>query len=202
MAPTIYIGSSKLIFTTEQSSEACLVLEADASLYISRAKVIKKLETNKFVAVITPDPELTFAHFAEQFVCVEAAGGVVSNERGELLMILLRNRWDLPKGHVEAGESSREAALREVAEETAVVAQVVGDKPLCRTWHAYDTYGRWELKCTTWWAMTASCEALQAQEEEGISEVRWCSEEEVRENMNTTYETIKTVVAALTTKTD
>lgn len=197
MTPTIYIGSSKLIFTAERPSEACLVLKVDTSLHISRAKVIKNLETNKFVAVMTPDPELAFAHFAEQFVAVEAAGGVVRNERGELLMILLRGRWDLPKGHVEAGEDCREAALREVREETGVVAQTIGDEHLCRTWHAYDTYGRWELKCTTWWAMTALSEALVAQTEEGISEVRWCSADEVAKNMNTTYETIKMVVTAL-----
>lgn len=50
-----------------------------------------------------------------------AAGGVVSDATGELVMLLIRPSRDevrLPKGHVEAGETLRAAALREVAEET------------------------------------------------------------------------------------
>ena len=33
--------------------------------------------------------------------------------------------WDFPKGHVEQGESSEQAALREVEEETGVKAEIV-----------------------------------------------------------------------------
>lgn len=56
-----------------------------------------------------------------------AAGGVVlDGEDGEpRLLVVHRDRyddWTLPKGHVERGESWLEAALREVREETGVVA--------------------------------------------------------------------------------
>jgi ADP-ribose pyrophosphatase YjhB (NUDIX family) len=33
--------------------------------------------------------------------------------------------WSLPKGHIEAGESARQTAVREVAEETGVSSQVL-----------------------------------------------------------------------------
>ncbi|MDO8487678.1 MAG: NUDIX domain-containing protein [Candidatus Curtissbacteria bacterium] len=33
--------------------------------------------------------------------------------------------WDFPKGHIEAGESQEEAALREVEEETGVKAEII-----------------------------------------------------------------------------
>lgn len=33
--------------------------------------------------------------------------------------------WSFPKGHLEAGETDREAALREVHEETGILARVV-----------------------------------------------------------------------------
>jgi len=35
--------------------------------------------------------------------------------------------WSLPKGHVDAGETWRETALREVLEETGIAAEIVGD---------------------------------------------------------------------------
>lgn len=194
---TLYIGSSQIIFVGEKPDARYTTIAVDNELSVSRAKVIKKVETDKFIAIITPQPAVTFERFAAQFVPVEAAGGVVRDERGELLMILLRSRWDLPKGHVEAGESGAEAALREVEEETSVRAQLDGCKPLAVTFHAYDTYGRWELKRTEWWAMRAAHCDLRAQAEEGIAEARWCSQEEVEKNLMQSYETIKRVVAAL-----
>lgn len=56
-----------------------------------------------------------------------AAGGVVlgADDDGPLVLVVHRRRhddWSLPKGHVESGESWLEAALREVREETGVVA--------------------------------------------------------------------------------
>ena len=34
--------------------------------------------------------------------------------------------WSLPGGHIEPGEPAREAALREVTEETGIIAEVLG----------------------------------------------------------------------------
>ena len=197
---TIYIGSAQVIIATSAPTSEYASLRVDDKMSISRAKVIKKVEIDKFVAIITPVPELTFRLLAEQFFVVEAAGGVVESAGGELLMIRLRERWDLPKGHVEAGESGRMAAVREVEEETGVIAEIVDNEPLSVTWHAYDTYGRWELKRTEWWQMRAVGGALKPQADEGISVARWCDRAMVRECMKETYNTIKLVVAALHSK--
>lgn len=199
MATTYHlsIGSALICFTREMPEGNYTRVDVDDTLSVSRAKIIKKVETDKFIAVITPEPSISFERFAEQFVRVEAAGGAVETEDGALLMILLRDRWDLPKGHVEQGESSCEAALREVAEETGVVAEMVGDEPLCTTWHAYDTYGRWELKRTVWWRMRASRVPLRAQHDEGITQACWCERGELHERLKESYRTIKEVVAAL-----
>ena len=51
---------------------------------------------------------------------VRAAGGIVTDEAGRMLLIRRNGRWDLPKGKVEAGETLLQAALREVEEETGV----------------------------------------------------------------------------------
>lgn len=51
----------------------------------------------------------------------ESAGGVVLNPRGEVLVVNQnRNSWSLPKGHIDPGESPREAAEREIYEESGV----------------------------------------------------------------------------------
>jgi ADP-ribose pyrophosphatase YjhB (NUDIX family) len=61
------------------------------------------------------------------------AGGIVFRLRGgtaEYLLVEATNdpsQWVLPKGHVEEGEQPREAAVREVHEETGVWARIVQD---------------------------------------------------------------------------
>lgn len=58
------------------------------------------------------------------------AGGVVVRGRGAELRVLLvtarrqPNQWVFPKGHIEAGETVEQAAIREVEEEAGVVATV------------------------------------------------------------------------------
>ena len=136
---TLYFGNNEVVVATAPPSPDYTTIAVESSLAIPRAKLIKKVETNKFVAIITPDPDRTFSLLQEEFVRVNAAGGVVENDCGDLLMIELRGRWDLPKGHIEATESSAEAALREVEEETGIGATLCGTAPLATTWHAYDT---------------------------------------------------------------
>lgn len=49
------------------------------------------------------------------------AGGVVLDPRGRVLVVNQNNNsWSLPKGHIDKGESVREAAEREIHEESGV----------------------------------------------------------------------------------
>ena len=197
---SIYFGDTEVVVTCQSPNTQYTILDVDASFAISRAKVIKKVETDKFIAIVTPDPDATFASLKSQFKVVAAAGGAVESEDGLLLMIELRHRWDLPKGHIEAGESDDVAARREVEEETGVKAEIVGNEPIAVTWHAYDTYGCWELKRTSWWRMRALAGEVTPQREEGIANVVWCAKGEVDERLKNSYATIKRVVRALYTK--
>lgn len=198
---TIYFGSTRLVICSELPSEEYHTLQVDDKLSVSRAKVIKKVENYKYVAILTPDVEATFEALKQEFVVVEAAGGVVDDGLGALLMIYSRGHWDLPKGHVEVGESGREAALREVEEETGIRCEIVGETPVARTWHAYDTYGRWELKRTEWWAMRAVGGELNAQGEEGIVDVAWCDAESLVQRLKSSYATICEIVERYLLKT-
>lgn len=49
------------------------------------------------------------------------AGGVVVGPDGRIAVVSQRgDSWSLPKGHVEAGEETEEAARREIEEETGI----------------------------------------------------------------------------------
>ncbi len=65
-----------------------------------------------------------------------SAGGVVfrpyvrtrDNKAGYLVCLIERSQsgwWDLPKGHLEAGETEEQAALREVEEEAGLRGEIV-----------------------------------------------------------------------------
>jgi 8-oxo-dGTP pyrophosphatase MutT (NUDIX family) len=65
-----------------------------------------------------------------------SAGGLVI-QGARILLISTREgrRWQLPKGHIEAGETADEAAVREVREETGVTGRVVAPLPEIDYWY-------------------------------------------------------------------
>jgi len=56
---------------------------------------------------------------------VTSAGGFVIKDNKVLLLVLDSGKYAIPKGHVEAGETFEEAAIREVEEETGVKAEII-----------------------------------------------------------------------------
>jgi 8-oxo-dGTP pyrophosphatase MutT (NUDIX family) len=51
----------------------------------------------------------------------KSAGGIVINANGKILVVNQKGRsWSFPKGHIEKGETSLEAAKREIDEESGV----------------------------------------------------------------------------------
>src|SRR3989344_8286451 len=57
----------------------------------------------------------------EQVKETSSAGGVIINSKGEILVVSQKGTsWSLPKGHIESGEESMEAARREVYEESGI----------------------------------------------------------------------------------
>lgn len=70
-----------------------------------------------------------------------SAGGLVRLE-GKILLISTRQgrRWQLPKGHLEAGETPEMAAIREIQEETGVTGRIIYSLPHVR--YAFVERGR------------------------------------------------------------
>ena len=69
-------------------------------------------------------------------IIIQAGGGVIKNEKNQVLLIYRRKKWDLPKGKLDPGETLEECAIREVKEETGLQS-VELIKKLTVTQHAY-----------------------------------------------------------------
>jgi len=64
-----------------------------------------------------------------------AGGLVVDGSRILLISTQSGRRWQLPKGHIEEGETAEQAAVREVREETGVTGKVVAPLPPVEYWY-------------------------------------------------------------------
>lgn len=125
-----------------------------------------------------------------EFREVDAAGGLVSNRRGDYLLIRRNGLWDLPKGHRENGEDITVTALREVQEETGVDQLELRD-PICVTDHCYLRGGIWHLKHTWWYNMLYTDPVdLTPQREEDITKAAWVARSSLPSFLKNTYPSI------------
>lgn len=122
-----------------------------------------------------------------------AAGGVVIIDN-KFVAIERNGIPDLPKGHIEKGESPEVAALREVEEETGITdLEIIQELPA--TWHCYLLNDQWTIKKTSWYLMkTASGMKNIPQTEEGITKVYLVDKEGVNEFEKNTFDSLKTLV--------
>lgn len=111
--------------------------------------------------------------FFKKFTFIQAAGGLVLNEKKEILMIFRRGKWDLPKGKLDKGESLEKCAVREVEEETGLEnVQLIS--PFAVTYHTYHEGARFMLKESHWYRMKVKGEQkLVPQTSEDIHEIKW-----------------------------
>lgn len=199
----IFVQDRPLILTTNPSAYLSRHPEAKAFAQYEGASpkqlrlAIEQLERGIVPgALISDDTEESLVEsLSKRFKHVDAAGGLVRNERGEMLFIFRRGKWDLPKGKLDKGESLDVCAVREVQEETGVKRLVLGDH-LCDTWHIYTQGGKEYVKRTAWYAMKASGhETLEPQAEEDIEEVLWVANDKIPKLTLKTYAAIAEVLA-------
>ncbi len=145
--------------------------------------------------ILTQDPLIPFNYFKSQQNLIRAAGGMVKNDLAELLFIFRNEKWDLPKGRIEMREEVRQAAIREVKEETGL-SDVYIKRKFGETYHIYNIKKRSILKHTIWFEMTASQNApLKPQTEEGITDVKWIDIAELDNILTNTYPSISDLMS-------
>ena len=104
-----------------------------------------------------------------------SAGGVVCHE-GKVLLIRPRDLkgravWTFPKGHLDGAESSSQAAIREVEEETGWRCRIEGELPCSE--YRFQRKGRLVRKTVRWFRMTV-IEKVGTPDSE-VDEVAWLS---------------------------
>jgi 8-oxo-dGTP pyrophosphatase MutT (NUDIX family) len=133
------------------------------------------------------------AYLSEKLI-IEAAGGMVFNPKGELLMMLRRGQWDMPKGKLDEGETVEACALREVEEETGISNLRLNGK-LQTTYHTYSFQGKTVLKPSHWFRMECTgTEDLVPQTEEDITELRWVDKVEAAALANEAFPSIREMI--------
>ena len=128
--------------------------------------------------------------FSSWFTVIEAAGGLVEHPSGKYLFIMRYGRWDLPKGHIEEGETPEQCALREVTEECNIHGHIIrGTLP--PSYHTYLFDGRPYMKKTWWFRMSYSGEMVtEPQAEEGITHAEWLAPLEIARIKNNTFQSL------------
>lgn len=123
---------------------------------------------------------------------VKAAGGVVENAEGKILMMKRLGVWDFPKGKADPKEKSIVTALREVEEECNV--KVFANEKITTTWHTYFFKGQFAIKRTKWYSMgLISDRGMKPQIEEGIEELKWMTKDEASQEVENSYSSIQFV---------
>jgi ADP-ribose pyrophosphatase YjhB (NUDIX family) len=186
----VFVNESPLILTNKRPDNAIgnvFLMEDDDINYAITALSKKLLK----VAYIYDPSEEILEKFIMKIPIVVAAGGMVRNEKGKVLFIYRNDKWDLPKGKLDKGESIEKAAIREVEEETGVKDLVIKNY-LKTTYHIFKRNGEYRLKKVVWFDMTTSYSGkLTAQKEEGITKVKWKGSKKTAKALKNSYLNIK-----------
>lgn len=187
----VFVNNRPLFLTNKIEKETDFQLFLLNSVDIEQ--LVIKIFKNKIhkAFLYHPDEKEILTTLKSRVPVEKAAGGLVYNKRGEILFIFRNGKWDLPKGGVEKKEKKKEAAMREVEEETGVGKLKITEK-LEKTYHIFKRGGKFKLKITHWYKMESSFSGTPTpQIEENIEKAVWVKPEDIPNLLQNSYENIK-----------
>ncbi len=200
----IYFGDHPLYLTNELDEEMQFIMHHDDGVYmdeLSNAGIKSMIHEMKLPqrhagVFFHEDINALKKAFWKHFDLIIAAGGIVKNEKGEILMIFRRGKWDMPKGKLDKGESIETCAVREVEEETGIRNTKLLS-PFGITYHVYDEFGKHILKESHWFNMLSpGIQMLIPQTEEQITAIEWTDDQRRKELFKESYPLIKEILSA------
>ena len=151
----------------------------------SLADIISNVKKHKKIFLFHKNSEKLISSFKKKIKVISAAGGIVKNSFDETLFIYRRNKWDLPKGKKDKGETIDLTALREVKEETGIGNLKIIDFRM-KTYHIFKKNNEYCLKETTWYNMISDFDGKFVPEiKEDITKVVWKNESKIQKIKNT-----------------
>jgi len=196
MYKIIYNNTTFVIVNRKKKSKYCPHSETviDSNTYNSFSAIffVNKIEakSNK-IFILTDNIRNFFKKIKTELYFIKAAGGMVLNDKGHVLMIYRNNMWDLPKGKAEKNESIKKTALREVEEECGI-GKLTILKKISPTYHIYKEKGRFILKKSFWYLMHSTDKKTpQPQTGENISEAVWMDKKQLQAVIDSAYLNIK-----------
>ena len=195
----IYMNQSVLVLADYPPKNQSDIQSIDHQ-YLDIEKLFKETKANHTAItyfVQLENPGDYFSLIKKKLKVIKAAGGFVKNGYGDYLFIYRLGKWDLPKGKVDAGESMKKAAVREVEEECGIQVDYLGQK-LVTSYHTYQLKGEVVLKKTNWYEMGVNkAPKLKPQHEEDITEAIWLPKDKFSKVLKNTYPLIAEVLGAV-----
>ncbi|AIY15322.1 NUDIX hydrolase [Cellulophaga baltica] len=187
----VFVNESQLILTNKLSDIANNKYFLLNQKSINEAIELLSKDKRSIAYIYHPNVEEILNKFTNKIPLVVAAGGVVTNKEGKVLFIYRNDKWDLPKGKLDKGETLEECALREVEEETGVQGLKI-ENILKTTYHVFKRNGKYKLKEVHWFAMKTSYKGeLVGQLDEGIEKVKWKGPKKIAKALENSYTNIK-----------
>lgn len=187
----VFVNDKPLFLTNQIEKETDFQLFLLESIDIEQ--LIIKMFQNKIrkAYLYYPDEKAILKKMKEKIPVCKAGGGLVYNQKGEVLFIFRNGKWDLPKGGIEKGEEIEDTAMREVEEETGV-GQLKIKRKLQKTYHVFKRNGKYKLKVTHWFEMHTKFDGKTTpQLKEGIEKAVWLKPDEVKAALKNSFENIK-----------
>jgi len=149
----VFVNQDVIILTSE------IPFGKKINLYDLKKKsldeIISLVKKHHKIFLFHKNSEKLVSTFQKKIKVVKAGGGIVKNINDETLFIYRRNKWDLPKGKMDKGETIDQTALREVKEETGIKNLSIIDFKM-NTYHVFKKGKEYRLKETSWFNMLST----------------------------------------------